>query len=146
MLSCWLLLLLGGICYACLTNWLDCFLKPQIAMANSFLYFDLFHVRLWAHCLALYIISCSACVLLYFVRKWMIHILSISLLIDCICINLWPSCVYQCVKIINNTPFSPGIQKHHQDEASTHNNISSKSKSFYHSCPFNSIFGGRIIQ
>lgn len=30
--------------------------------------FNFLHSRLWAHCLALYIISISACVLLYFVR------------------------------------------------------------------------------
>lgn len=32
------------------------------------LMFNFLHSRLWAHCLALYIISISACILLYFVR------------------------------------------------------------------------------
>lgn len=35
-----------------------------------FVVFILLHVRLWAHCLALYIITFAACTLLYFVRSW----------------------------------------------------------------------------
>lgn len=45
----------------------------MVHLHTSYLYvvFILLHViRLWVHCLALYIITLSACALLYFVRIW----------------------------------------------------------------------------